>query len=226
MFKKVKKLKLRGRIYAVVATERFERIDILCGQNTERINYFFLPGGRCRLYSAAVAGYWDPNHIDRYTSDLRNSECFSSWHKRNDKSGRAIISGQKDGIYENRKLVNAIDGFICQNSLKFDYDGFGSQWLQVDLKGLYALKCVRVPVRSTKAFHRSFFKGIQFRFGNETVYGNLEKSPVIGYADDDFMGKIVEYCPRYQLIGRFLIVSKMILMRAWKLLKSKLLFFE
>ena len=34
MFKKEKKLKLRGRIYAVVATERFEKIDILSGQNT------------------------------------------------------------------------------------------------------------------------------------------------------------------------------------------------
>ena len=38
MFKKVKKLKLRGRIYAVVATERFERMDILTEQNTESIN--------------------------------------------------------------------------------------------------------------------------------------------------------------------------------------------
>ena len=35
MFNKVNKFKLRGRIYAVVATERFERIDILRGKNTD-----------------------------------------------------------------------------------------------------------------------------------------------------------------------------------------------
>ena len=34
---KIKKFKLRGRIYAVVATERFERMDILRGKNTDGI---------------------------------------------------------------------------------------------------------------------------------------------------------------------------------------------
>ena len=34
MFKKVKKIELRGRICAVDATGRFERMDILSGQNT------------------------------------------------------------------------------------------------------------------------------------------------------------------------------------------------
>ena len=38
MFKKVKKFELRGRICAVVATERIERMVILSGQNTESIN--------------------------------------------------------------------------------------------------------------------------------------------------------------------------------------------
>ena len=38
MFKKVKKFELRGRIYVVVATERFERMDILSGQNTESVD--------------------------------------------------------------------------------------------------------------------------------------------------------------------------------------------
>ena len=38
MFKKVKKYELRERIYAVVASERLERMDILSGQNTKNVN--------------------------------------------------------------------------------------------------------------------------------------------------------------------------------------------
>ena len=38
MFKKVKKFEFRGRICAVVATECFERMDILSVQNAESVN--------------------------------------------------------------------------------------------------------------------------------------------------------------------------------------------
>ena len=40
MFKKVKKrFELRGRICAAVATQRFERMNILSGQNTKSFNH-------------------------------------------------------------------------------------------------------------------------------------------------------------------------------------------
>ena len=42
MFKKVKNFELRGRICAIVATERLERLDILCGQNTKRFTKVFV----------------------------------------------------------------------------------------------------------------------------------------------------------------------------------------
>ena len=42
MFKKVKKIELCGRICAVVATERFERMDISSGQNTESVKIIFI----------------------------------------------------------------------------------------------------------------------------------------------------------------------------------------
>ena len=38
MFKKVKKIELHGSIRAVVATERFERMDVLSSQNAESVN--------------------------------------------------------------------------------------------------------------------------------------------------------------------------------------------
>ena len=38
MFNKVKKNEFRGHIRAVAATERFERIDILNGQNAESVH--------------------------------------------------------------------------------------------------------------------------------------------------------------------------------------------
>ena len=44
MFKKVKKFELCGRIYAVVATERLERMDILSGQNTESVKILCFSG--------------------------------------------------------------------------------------------------------------------------------------------------------------------------------------
>ena len=37
MFKKVRKFELRGRICAVVATECYERMDILSGQNIKSV---------------------------------------------------------------------------------------------------------------------------------------------------------------------------------------------
>ena len=37
MFKIVKKFELRGRICEVIATERFGRMDILSGQNSESV---------------------------------------------------------------------------------------------------------------------------------------------------------------------------------------------
>ena len=37
-FKKIKKIELRRRICTVAATERFERMDILSGQNVESVN--------------------------------------------------------------------------------------------------------------------------------------------------------------------------------------------
>ena len=40
--KKKKKFELRGRICEVVATERFERMDILSGQNDESVIYILL----------------------------------------------------------------------------------------------------------------------------------------------------------------------------------------
>ena len=42
MFKKVKKFELRVRICEIVAIERFERMDILSGQNAESVNSKFL----------------------------------------------------------------------------------------------------------------------------------------------------------------------------------------
>ena len=42
MFKKVEKFELRGRICAFVTTECFERMDILSGQNTERVKFIKL----------------------------------------------------------------------------------------------------------------------------------------------------------------------------------------
>ena len=42
MFKKVKKIELRGHICEVIATERLERMDILSGQNTESFKTILL----------------------------------------------------------------------------------------------------------------------------------------------------------------------------------------
>ena len=41
MFKKVKKIELRGHICAVGATERFERMDIFSSQNPESVNTLY-----------------------------------------------------------------------------------------------------------------------------------------------------------------------------------------
>ena len=40
MFKKVKRFELLERIYAVVAPERFKRMDILSGQSTEIVKIY------------------------------------------------------------------------------------------------------------------------------------------------------------------------------------------
>ena len=47
--KSKKKVELRGRIYEVVVSERFERMDILSGQNTESVNFYFFYSFRDRL---------------------------------------------------------------------------------------------------------------------------------------------------------------------------------
>ena len=77
--------------------------------------------------------------------------------------------------------------------------------------GLYALNCIRIPVRTSKAWKKSYLKGTEFRFGNESGNGNYESNPLIGFAHNDFMGLVVEYCVNFTLIGQFLIAHKNII---------------
>ena len=155
-----------------------------------------------------VATYWDPAKTSSFSSKLTSFQCFSSWHHRNDKSGNADITGWYQGA-PNRLLANVIDGYTCKHSSGFDYySDIGLGWLQIDLKGIYTLKCVRVPVRSEQVFFTTYFKGIEFRFGNESRNGNYKLNPIIGLSEDESFEQIVEFCPNYQLVGRYMIMQK------------------
>ena len=72
------------------------------------------------------------------------------------------------------------------------------------MKDYYSLKCVKVPVRSTKVYYATFFQNVEFRFGNETQDGDFTLNHVIGYSEEQFDGDIVEYCTNYHLVGRYL----------------------
>ena len=41
-------------------------------------------------------------------------------------------------------------------------------WLQANLKTYFALKCIRIPVRSTKVWESASFDKLEFRFGNKS----------------------------------------------------------
>ena len=85
-------------------------------------------------------------------------------------------------------------------------------WFQADLKRYYTLKCVRVSIRSTKIVEDSFFKDVEFRFGNESMEGDISLNHIIGFSaghQDAVEGVVVEYCMEYPLVGRFLILREM-----------------
>ena len=136
---------------------------------------------------------------------MASFKCFSSWQQRNDKSANADISGHEESA--NRKFINAIDGFTCPHAKKFSYFGTknaNSGWLQVDLKGFYTLKSVRIPV-----IVASSFPGLEYRFGNESKADNYESNPVlVANSEEFYTGQILEIYPPVPLVGRYFLIQQ------------------
>ena len=125
-----------------------------------RIPYYSFTGSKCRLYSASVSAHWDPVRASYFSSELTSFQCFSSWHQRNDRSAIADVTSHNESDKYNKQKINAIDGFTCPYDNPFSFLGHkGYGWLQLDLKGYYSLKCIKIHVRNPASY-----KGLEFRF--------------------------------------------------------------
>ena len=137
---------------------------------------------------------------------MESFKCFSSWHQRNDKSANADVSGYEEK-FEFKKLINAIDGFTCPHGNLFFYYGSkngGPGWLQVDLKGYYTLKSVRIPVKGATNFPR-----LEYRFGNESKAENYELNPVlIANSEEFYTGQILEIYSAVPIVGRYFLIQQ------------------
>ena len=81
----------------------------------------------------------------------------------------------------------------------------GGGWLQLDLKGYFALKCIRVPVRDSEGHMQE----IEIRFGNESKVENFEENPIIiAKTASGLEDTIFEYCLDRHLIGRYLLLQE------------------
>ena len=164
-------------------------------------------GTKCRLYSAIVSKNWKQGDKDNY-KDLENFKCFSSWHKRDDIIQRAESEGSP--AYADSSSTSKVkNGFYCPKLNAYDYQTNNwlysdNTWLQLDLKGFYTLKCVRVPTRSIVVYKLSHFIDVEFRFGNESQNGDYTLNPVIGFSEGMSADNIVEFCPNFNVVGRYL----------------------
>ena len=167
-----------------------------------------MTGTKCRLYSAVISRNWDPKVSPNYTSELTSLNCFSSWHRRNDIIGTADLTAKASVVLSPPE--NAKDGFYCPKARGFIFHSRRLDervWFQADLKSYYTLRFVRVSIRETRWLSESRFKDVEFRFGNETIEGDISLNHVIGFAaghQDAFEGVVVEYCMEYHLVGRYL----------------------
>lgn len=158
-----------------------------------------------------VSQYWDPDNVKSHSSALTSHECFSSWHKRND------ISGQSDPTsaeklrsgFENDK---AIDGYYCLKNSKWAYhstESNGGGWLQLNLKGYFSLKCIRIPVRNDGTSKSGHMQEVEVRFGNNSRADNFEKNPIIiAKTASGLEGTIFEYCLDRPLVGKYLLLQE------------------
>ena len=74
MFKKVKKIELRGRICAIAATERLERMDILSSQNTKSVKDFRSKSNFLQHHSNNLVLIDHITRVDPGDSKLRGSD--------------------------------------------------------------------------------------------------------------------------------------------------------
>ena len=138
---------------------------------------------------------------------LKSYNCFSSWERRDDIIGQTEVDGNY--YYENRRPLDARDGFYCPFTNGYHYHTSKlpeneAGWFQVDLMGFYSLKCVRVSTRSIEEYPLSYFKDVEFRFGNETIGGDTSLNHIIGFAAGHIEGVVEEHCLDYPLVGRYL----------------------
>ena len=80
----------------------------------------------------------------------------------------------------------------------------GGAWIQVDLRGIFTLKYIRIPVRSTIPNHTANFEDIEIRFGNRSRSDGFPLNPVIAYTGIGQENKIFELCLDRPLVGQYL----------------------
>ena len=155
---------------------------------------------KCRLYSAVVTRNWHESKAPTPASELTGFVCFSSWVKRSDIISTTELAAPPE-LGPDYVLIRANDGYHCLANSEFLYHSARANptFFQVDLKGYYTLKCVKMTTRR----NNSFFKFVEFRFGNESKAGNYQQNPIIGYVGDD-NGVLYEFCPVRPLVGRYL----------------------
>ena len=81
-------------------------------------------------------------------------------------------------------------------------------WLQAEFESHRLLKCVRVPLASTKVTKNKNFNGIEFRFGNYSKIDGFSKNLKVAYAENGRPGSVFEFCLGYHLVGKYLILHK------------------
>ena len=146
-----------------------------------------------------------------FTNSLPSYNCYSSWHRRDDIIGETELSAINYKSYTPPSAAQ--DGFYCPSSKGFLFhttplSEHEAGWFQVDLKGFYTLKCVRVSIRSITEYYLSLFKDVEFRFGNETMAGDISLNPIIGFSSGHIEGRVVEHCVKYPLVGRYLSIKE------------------
>ena len=175
------------------------RIDI-------KIEIFFTDSN-CKLFSAVVSQHWEPNSAASLYEGLTSYECYSSWHKRNDISGKSDVTSAPQ-IHKGVENYRSIDGFYCMKTSAFMYHSRKSNevgWLQLDLKGYFSLKCIRITVRESDAL----IQKLGIRFGNESKVEDFEKNPIIIAETENGLERIIfEYCLERHLIGRYLLLQE------------------
>ena len=92
----------------------------------------------------------------------------------------------------------------CKRILLLWEKNANSGWLQVDLKGYYTLKSVRIPVIGPLTF-----PGLEYRFGNESKEDNYESNPVlIANSEEFYKGQILEIYPAVPIVGRYFLIQQ------------------